>query len=303
MILRSGVFPIAPVPFNDDESLDLDSIHRVLDCMIDQGVDGIAILANWSEQFLLSDEERDTVLRVSLEHLDGRVPLIATCSHYSTRVVVQRVRRAKEVGAAMAMLMPPYHGALMRGTEVQTFEQFARASDVGLPLMIQDAPLSGVMLSVGFLARIVREIPNVTHLKIETPYSADKLRAVIREAGDDLVGPFDGEEAITLLPDLDAGATGTMPGAMIPDLIAPIMRAHAAGDRETATARFAAILPLLNFAYRQCGLRAAKTIMMEGGVIRSDRVRAPLGPLPENTRRTLLDLALPLDPVALRWGR
>ena len=63
--IYTGVYPIAPVPFNDDESLDLDGTRRVLDCMIDQQVDGICVLANYSDQFLLSDEERDTILQVS----------------------------------------------------------------------------------------------------------------------------------------------------------------------------------------------------------------------------------------------
>ena len=62
----SGVWPVAPTPFNGDGTLDLDGMRRVLDCMIDQGVDGICILANFSEQFLISDEERDL-----LYNLDG----------------------------------------------------------------------------------------------------------------------------------------------------------------------------------------------------------------------------------------
>ena len=53
----TGIFPIAPTPFHDDGTLDLDGMRRVIDCMVDQGVDGICILANYSEQFLLSDEE------------------------------------------------------------------------------------------------------------------------------------------------------------------------------------------------------------------------------------------------------
>jgi len=146
--IHKGVFPIAPVPFNEDESLDLDGARRVLDCMIDQQVDGICVLANYSEQFLLSDEERDSLLKLSLEHIAGRVPVIATCSHFSTSIVVKRIERAKELGAAMIMLMPPYHGALLRGSEQHTFDQFSRAADVGLPIMVQDAPLSGVNLSI-----------------------------------------------------------------------------------------------------------------------------------------------------------
>ena len=59
----AGVFPIAPTPFTDAGELDLDGQRRVLDCMIDQGVDGICILANYSEQFLLADGERDDAAR------------------------------------------------------------------------------------------------------------------------------------------------------------------------------------------------------------------------------------------------
>ena len=54
----TGCWPVAPTPFKDNEQLDLEGMKRVLDCMIDQNVDGICILANYSEQFLLSDEER-----------------------------------------------------------------------------------------------------------------------------------------------------------------------------------------------------------------------------------------------------
>ena len=90
----AGVFPIAPTPFSDAGDLDLEGQRRVLDCMIDQGVDGVCILANYSEQFALSDVERDTLLDLCLEHVAGRVPVIVTCSHFSTRLSVERARRA-----------------------------------------------------------------------------------------------------------------------------------------------------------------------------------------------------------------
>ncbi len=298
-----GVWPVAPTPFDDDGSLDLESMRRVLDCMVDQGVDGLCILANYSEQFLLSDEERDQLTRLCLEHLAGRVPVIVTCSHFSTGIVVERVRQAKAMGAAMVMLMPPYHGALLKGTEEQTYEQFARAAEIGIPIMVQDAPLAGVHLSVPFLARMARELEMVACFKIEMPGTADKLRSLIAEGGSTIEGPFDGEEAITLMADLDAGATGTMSSALLPDLIKPIVEAHAAGDRTLAAARYAAVLPLINYENRQCGLRACKTVMKEGGVIRSDHVRHPLPPLPPATREGLLELARAADPLALRWGR
>ncbi|RAI03052.1 dihydrodipicolinate synthase family protein [Acuticoccus sediminis] len=299
----TGVWPVAPTPFNADGTLDVEGMRRVIDCIVDQGADGVCILANFSEQFLLTDEERETLMRVSLEHMDGRIPVIVTCSHYSTDIVVSRVTLAKSLGAAMVMLMPPYHGALLKGTEAQTYEQFARVGEIGLPIMIQDAPLSGVEMTVPFLVRLAREIEAVQYFKIETPQAAGKLRGLIEQGGDAIVGPFDGEEGITLMADLDAGATGSMTSATLPDLVKPVLAAHAAGDRAKAAALYREILPLINYENRQCGLRACKTVMMEGGVIGSDVVRHPMPQLHPATRAGLLELARELNPLALTWGR
>ncbi len=299
-----GVFPVAPTTFTDTGELDLESQLRVLDCMIDQRVDGICILANYSEQFLLSDEEREMLAEACLGYVAGRTPVIVTCSHFSTQIMVERCRRAAKMGAAMIMLMPPYHGATLRADEAGTFDHFARGAEAaGVPIMVQDAPLSGVTLSVSFLVKLAREIPLLQYFKIETPQAAAKLRSLIEAGGDAIVGPFDGEEAITLMADLDAGATGTMSSALIPDLIKPIVEAHRAGDREGAADAYGRILPLINYENRQCGLRATKVVMMEGGVIRSDHVRHPMAPLHPATRKGLLEIARRLDPIALSWGR
>lgn len=298
-----GVWPVAPTPFHEDGALDLDGMRRVLDCMIDQGVDGLCILANYSEQFLLSDDERETLMRLCLEHTAGRVPVIVTCSHFSSQIVVDRCQRAKELGAAMIMLMPPYHGAALKGTPTGTFEQFQRASDVGVPIMVQDAPLSGVDLPVDLLARMAIEIDNVSYFKIETPQAAAKLRGLIAAGGDAIEGPFDGEEGITLLADLDAGATGTMTSALLSELIKPVVEAHHAGNRDAAATRYAEVLPLINYENRQCGLRACKTVMMAGGVIKSDHVRHPMPQLDAPTREGLLRLAAQYDLIAMRWGK
>src|SRR4051794_15208346 len=159
---RSGVFPIAPTPFTEAGDLDLDGQRRVLDCMVDQGVDAICILANYSEQFLLSDREREVLLDLCLTHVAGRVPVIVTCSHFSTRIAAERARAAASSGAAMLMLMPPYHGTGLRAEEDGIVEHFARIADAGgLPIMVQDAPLSGVNLPVSLLVRLTREVPLV----------------------------------------------------------------------------------------------------------------------------------------------
>ena len=299
-----GIYPIAPTPFSGAGDPDLDGQRRVLDCMIDQGVDGICILANYSEQFLLTDDERTTLIDLCLAHVAGRVPVIVTCSHFSTRIAADRARRAAAGGARMLMLMPPYHGTGLRADENGMLQHFAAVAEAArIPLMVQDAPLSGVQLSVPFLVRLAREVPLVRYFKIEMPGTAAKLRALIAAGGDLIEGPYDGEESITLMADLDAGATGTMSSALLPDLIKPVLTHYFAGRRSDAAAAYARILPLVNYENRQCGLRATKTVMMEGGVIRSDHVRHPLEALHPSTRAGLLELAREADPLAIRWGR
>jgi 2-keto-3-deoxy-L-arabinonate dehydratase len=300
----AGVFPIAPTPFTESGELDIAGQRRVLDCMVDQGVDGICILANYSEQFLLTDDERNTLLDACLLHVEGRVPVIVTCSHFSTRIATERARMAASAGAAMLMLMPPYHGTGLRADETGMLQHFARVAEAAsIPIMIQDAPLSGVSLSVPFLVRLAREVPGARYFKIEVPGAAAKLRSLVEAGGDAIAGPFDGEESITLMADLDAGATGTMPSALLPDLIKPVLTHHRAGRRAEAAATYARILPLINYENRQCGLRAAKTVMAAGGVIKSDAVRHPLEAIHPATRQGLLELARELNPLALRWGK
>jgi 2-keto-3-deoxy-L-arabinonate dehydratase len=299
----AGVMPIAPTPFTASGDLDLPGTRRVMDCMVDQGVDAICILANYSEQFLLTDAERSTLLDTCLGHVAGRVPVIVTCSHFSTRIAGERARAAAAAGAAMLMLMPPYHGAGLRADEAGMLAHFAHVAEAsGLPIMVQDAPLSGVALSVPFLVRLAREVPGVRYFKIEVPGTAAKLRSLIEAGGEAIEGPYDGEESITLMADLDAGATGTMPSALLPDLIKPVVTLHREGRRAEAAGAYERILPLINYENRQCGLRATKAVMMEGRVIGSDAVRHPLDALHPATRAGLLELARPLRPLALTWG-
>ena len=66
MSIYTGIWPVAPTPFHDDGTPDLEGMKRVLDCLIDQGADGICILANFSEQFLISDAEREVLARLSV---------------------------------------------------------------------------------------------------------------------------------------------------------------------------------------------------------------------------------------------
>ena len=298
-----GCWPVAPTPFSPNGEIDKDGMKRIIDCMIDQNVDGICILANYSEQFLLSDDEREILTKLCIEHVSGRVPVITTISHFSTDIAFSRAKLVKELGGEMVMMMAPYHGALMKGTSDQTFEQFSKVGEAGVTIMVQDAPLSGVDLSVPLLIKMAKEIEMVKCFKIECAQAAAKLRVLIKEGKQYIEGPFDGEEGITLFADLEAGATGNMSSAMYPDLIRPVVLDFLDGKIEDAEKQYDNILPLINYENRQCGFRGTKVIMKEGGVIKSDFCRHPIPSLEEKTKKGLIRLANKYNPIALRWGK
>jgi 2-keto-3-deoxy-L-arabinonate dehydratase len=300
----AGVVPVVPTIFREDETVDLEGTTRVVDYLIDSGVDGLCLLANYSEQFSLTDDERDAITRGLLEHVAGRIPVIVTTSHYSARVAAARSRAARDMGAAMVMVMPPFFGATITVPGPAVIEYFGRVADaIDIPIMVQDAPLSATPLPASVLIDLVRAVPQVQYAKIEVPQAADKLHALVSALGDCLPGPFDGEESVTLIADLDAGATGTMPSSMVPGEIGAIVRRYLAGDRAGAVTAFEALLPLIHFENRQCGLRAQKILLMESGIIGCDRTRAPFGPVSPRVRRGLIELAAARDLLITRWAR
>ncbi len=298
-----GIWPVVPTAFDDAGEIDYDGMRNILRCMIDQGVDGGCILANYSEQFVLTDSERAKLTKFCLEEAKDELPLIVTISHFSTLVACDRAKMAKTLGATAVMMMAPYHGALLKGNNQQIYEQVKAVADVGLPVMIQDAPLSGVNLSAELLFKMSNEIEMVKMFKIESTAATQKLRELKALGAANSASPFDGEEGITLLADLDAGAVGSMTSALIPDLIKPIIYDYSIGRRESAAASYKDVLPIINFENRQCGFRATKAAMKFGKVIKSDFSRHPLQPLDENLTCDLLSLLKPFDPVILRWGK
>ena len=274
----TGVVPVVPTIFHDDQSVDLGGTARVVDYLIDAGVDGLCLLANYSEQFSLTDAERDAIARTLLERVAGRLPVIVATSHYSARVTAERSRAAQDMGAAMVMIMSPFFGATLTVPGPAVIEYFKQVADIiDIPVMVQDAPLSSTPLPVSLLINLVRQVPQVQYAKIEVPQAADKLHALVSALGSSLPGPFDGEESVTLIPDLDAGATGTMPSSTVPAELGQIICRYAAGDRATAVSAWENLLPLIHFENRQCGLRAQKILLAEGGIVASDRTRAPFG--------------------------
>jgi 4-hydroxy-tetrahydrodipicolinate synthase len=288
-----GVWNIVPTPFRPDEELDLPSLRRLTDFVIDKEVDGMTILGVLGEGAKVSDRERSAVIDVTLEQAAGRVPVCVTVSAASAYRSVEYAREAKQKGAHSVMLSAP---PLARPNDDAVRRNFVRVAEAvpDMPVVIQDLPALGVWMSAELIGRMGQEAPNLRVVKLEEEPTAPKVGRLLA-ANPDLrvLGGLGGE---MLIEELRRGAVGTMTGFGYPEILVAIMRDWRAGNLDAATQRFHRYMPLIRFENQALlNLPIRKHIYMRRGAMASEVVRAPGPTLDPQTISDLDDLLRRLE--------
>lgn len=278
MSLRPGVHVVAVTPFLPDESLDEESLRSLVEFCVAAGSDGMLILGVMGEADRLSDAERERVIDGVITQNAGRLQITVGVTAGSTVVARQRAIAAARCGADAVMVSPPPGSAA--GPVLR--EHFRRiGAELTVPLVIQDHPASsGVKMPADFIASLLEVLPAGTAVKLEDPPTPPKVARLRALAPD--VPIFGGVGGVALLPELEAGANGTMTGFAFPETLAAIVRAHHSGDVDAASRLFTAALPLMLFESQPgiaTGLR--KEILRRRGAIRHATVRQPAPSLDE----------------------
>ncbi|MEU7871954.1 dihydrodipicolinate synthase family protein [Dactylosporangium sp. NPDC049140] len=280
-----GLIPVLATPFQPGGALDLDSLRRLVAFNAHSGADGVAVFGFASEGFALTAEERKQILATVLAELPPEAPIVAGISATGTADAIAQSRAAAEAGATVGMVIPPF---MVKPSPAQIVDFYGTVgTEGGLPVMIQDAPAStGVNLPVPLIAELSK-LDGVTSAKIETQPTAPKLGAVVAATPDDFL-VLGGQNALFVLDEYTRGAVGTMPASEFPDLLAPVLSAHASGEHETARAAFNRLLPLIRFGL-QPGIAWSihKHVLHRRGVIESTTVRAPATDADEGTLKAL----------------
>ena len=290
MSLLRGVVPMLPTPFGSDGAVDEASLRRLVAHELEEGADGLAILGLAGEGTYLSVEERERVTAVVVEAASG-APLLVGCTAETTDAAARLATDAARRGAAGVMVAPPKRPDWSTEQVRAHYRAVARAADC--ELMVQDAPgFIGVELGVDLVLELAEELDTVRAYKVEAlPFWENAARA--RAVAGDRLRIFGGHGGLYLMDVLDSGAAGLIPGADTTAQLVRAWRAYGAGDRATAQAEHAAILPFLVYQTQSLGLiiGGAKTVLQAGGVIATAESRHPQARLSETTRDRLLSLA------------
>jgi 4-hydroxy-tetrahydrodipicolinate synthase len=282
-----SVFSVLPTPFDACGDFDPDSLRRVIDLFLADGVTGFTALGVTSEVARLTDRERDVVLDTVLAHVCGRVPVVAGTTADGLRTCVEYSRRAKALGAASLMISPPRMPKINSDAVVRHFAEVAAAVD--MPIIVQDyPPVSGYVMESSLVARIAREVPSARTIKLEDPPTPLKTSRILDQTLGLDVKIFGGLGGVFLLEELLAGAAGAMTGFAFPAMLVEIVSLFREGNLDAAAEAFYRRVPLMRFEFQEgVGMAIRKEVLRRRGAITTPEVRPPGATLDRTTMAAL----------------
>ncbi|WP_162094558.1 dihydrodipicolinate synthase family protein [Pseudomonas chlororaphis] len=241
-----GIIGYTITPFTaNGEQLDLDTLGRSIDRLIDSGVHAIAPLGSTGEGAYLSDAEWDQVAEFSIRHIAKRVPTIVSVSDLTTAKAVRRARFAEAKGADAVMVLPTSYWKLSEAEILAHYQ--AIGASVGVPIMLYNNPAtSGTDMSVELILRIFRAVENVTMVK-ESTGDIQRMHK-LQLLGEGQVPFYNGCNPLALEA-FAAGAKGwcTAAANLIPQLNLDLYQAVLDNDLDRARELFYRQLPVLDF--------------------------------------------------------
>ncbi len=282
-----GVYSVLPTPFTVTGDLDEASLRRVIDLFIAAGVNGVTALGVTGEVSRLDEAERHRVLDVVVDHVGGRIGVVAGTTAEGTRTCIGHSARALAAGATAVMVSPPRMPKLNTEAVVRHYKALADAVDIDI--VVQDyPPISGFAMEPPLLARLAREIPRARTIKLEDPPTPFKTSRILEAAGDVPVRIFGGLGGVFLLEELMAGATGAMTGFAFPEMLVRIVSLYREGRIDEAADVFYRAVPLMRFEFQEgIGMAIRKEVLHRRGALASPATRPPAAALDKTTREAL----------------
>ena len=282
-----GVFSVLPTPFSSGGEVNVDDLRRVVDLFIGAGVNGLTALGVTGEVARLVERERTLVLQTVLDHVNGRVPVVAGTSADGLRTCIEYSRQALAAGAAAVMVSPPRMAKLNSQSVLAHYSKLASAVDI--EIVVQDyPPISGFAMEPSLLARIAREIPRARNIKLEDPPTPLKAARILDESQDTKVSIMGGLGGVYLLEELIAGAAGAMTGFAYPEMLVEIVKHFKAGEVDRAANEFYRYVPLMRFEFQEgIGMAIRKEVLRRRGALTDASIRAPGAVLDASTRAAL----------------
>ncbi|MDR0760388.1 MAG: 4-hydroxy-tetrahydrodipicolinate synthase [Treponema sp.] len=276
-----GVFTALITPMKENGDVDYEGFRRLIDFQIAGGIDGLVPLGTTGETPTLEDDEEERLIKIAVEEVRGRVPIILGTGSNSTKSMIGYTRRAKDLGADAALVVTPYYN---KPNDTGLIRHFEAAAAVGIPVVIYNiASRTGRNIPASLIERL-SHIPGIVGVK-EASGDINQMADIIRDirAGGRDFTVFSGDDALTL-PLIALGGDGVISVAsnLIPGKVAALTRSCLSGNFEEGRKLHYELLPFFKAAFVETNPVPIKAAMTWAG-LPAGPARLPLGPLsPDN---------------------
>ena len=283
-----GVLTALATPFNKGH-VDESCLREFINWQLSQGVHGVVPCGTTGESATLDHEEHEAVIRICVEEVKGRVPVIAGAGSNSTVETIRLTNFVKQAGADAALIITPYYNRPTQEGLYQHFKAVAEATH--FPFIAYNVPArTGCNLLPETVVRMTRDIPEFVALK-EATGSMTQASDTIEKSDPNLI-MLSGDDSV-FLPLLALGATGiiSVTSNVAPSLVVSLYEAWTRGDRETARQLHYKLSPLNRALFLETNPIPTKMALSLIGKMQGD-LRLPLwqlSPQNENTLRGVLN--------------
>ncbi|MFZ6850094.1 4-hydroxy-tetrahydrodipicolinate synthase [Undibacterium sp. RuRC25W] len=270
-------------PMHADGSLDLPGLRKLIDWHIAEGTDGIVIVGTTGESPTVTPEEHCELIRVAVEHVNKRVPVIAGSGGNSTAEAIALTTFAKEIGADASLQVVPYYN---RPTQEGMYQHFKKiAESVDIPVILYNVPGRTVAdMSNETIVRLA-QVPGIIGVKDATGNIGRGIDLIRSVPSDFAV--YSGDDA-TAMALMFCGGKGniSVTANVAPKAMHEMCVAAMNGDIQTAIAINNRVFSLHNKLFIEPNPLPVKWAMTEMGLI-PPGIRLPLVPMSEQYHETV----------------
>lgn len=265
-------------PFKDGK-VDVDTLRRLIDMQLENGIDALIANGTTGEPATMSDEEWVLVLKTVVEQANGRVPVICGTGGNNTAAVIAKAKLAKELGADAQLCVTPYYNKTTQAGLIAHYQAIARNSE--LPVIVYNVPSRTGLNMLPETLSVLAEEENIIAVK-EASANMIQIMDMMRLCGDK-IDFYSGSDELTA-PIMAIGGKGVI--SVLSNLAPAQMKQMTHGRIENAVKMNLEFMPLIHALFKQtspCPAKAAAEMM---GIC-SDEVRLPLIPLNDEEKAAL----------------
>lgn len=269
----SGIVPIVPTPFLENEDIDEAALRRLIDFAVSTGAGAVCLPAYASEFYKLTDDEKLQVVKIAVDQAAGRIQIVGQSNHPSLKSAIRLAQANVKAGADCISLAVPRLFSLPEASLKEYLGGFLQ-SIPETPVLIQDFNPGGASISAGFIKDLMDSNPNFKYLKLEEPLCAPKFEAIIAKTGG-RIGLFEGWGGLYMLELIPLGIAGVMPGLAVSDILQKAYTLRKQGQHDRAFSIFERVMPQIFFSLQNMELfhYAEKELLMARGILTNSHAR------------------------------